>query len=340
MSDNQGNVVPGSIARYLPFGDWRRQPTADLTDIGFTGHKSNNVGNNDIGLIYMNARFYLPNTNRFISADTIVPNPTNPQSWNRYSYGYNNPLRYTDPTGHCGAEGNIIDSWNWDSSAQQYVPTYSSTYQDCITMRDQLGDQYGWIVEGQWFLADIQTLLNAGHALENWFRNGGSLNPQEVIRNVFRGTSFHYADTLSLFRLTGDHHVWGTAIVMLENFSLDSVIHELGHVLDNVVSGKTWLGGSAVWGSGLSDQFAKFIGMTGYEGCWLRFECGGSYSGPAWDDHPDPAVIGTYWKKGPSEDFAQAFRYSVLYPQDLSTQSPARAQFLNLIRSGLVDYND
>jgi hypothetical protein len=29
-----------------------------------------------------------------------VPNPANPQSLNRYSYCFNNPLKYTDPTGH------------------------------------------------------------------------------------------------------------------------------------------------------------------------------------------------------------------------------------------------
>ena len=96
----QGQAVPGSTARYLPFGDWRWEPTADLTDIGFTGHKSNNVGNNDIGLIYMNARYYVPNTNRMASPDTIVPDPTNPQSYNRYSYVNNNPLRLIDPSGH------------------------------------------------------------------------------------------------------------------------------------------------------------------------------------------------------------------------------------------------
>jgi hypothetical protein len=45
---------------------------------------------------------------RFISADTIVPNPTNPQAFNRYSYVLNNPLRYIDPTGH----GNFFsDLW-------------------------------------------------------------------------------------------------------------------------------------------------------------------------------------------------------------------------------------
>jgi hypothetical protein len=37
---------------------------------------------------------------RFVSADTIVPDPANPQSLNRYSYVYDNPLKYVDPTGH------------------------------------------------------------------------------------------------------------------------------------------------------------------------------------------------------------------------------------------------
>ena len=38
--------------------------------------------------------------NRFLSADVIVPDPTNPQSYNRYSYVNNRPLSFTDPTGH------------------------------------------------------------------------------------------------------------------------------------------------------------------------------------------------------------------------------------------------
>jgi hypothetical protein len=54
-----------------------------------------------------------PYINRFLSADTIVPGYANPQSLNRYSYVNNNPLRYTDPTGHfCteeDADGNIIN---------------------------------------------------------------------------------------------------------------------------------------------------------------------------------------------------------------------------------------
>jgi hypothetical protein len=43
----------------------------------------------------------VPSLGRFASADTLVPDPTNPQAYNRYSYVVNNPLKYIDPTGHC-----------------------------------------------------------------------------------------------------------------------------------------------------------------------------------------------------------------------------------------------
>jgi RHS repeat-associated protein len=65
------------------------------TDKKFTGQRLDNTG-----LYYYNARYYDPSIGRFISADTIVPNPANPQSLNRYSYCRNNPLKYIDSEGH------------------------------------------------------------------------------------------------------------------------------------------------------------------------------------------------------------------------------------------------
>lgn len=54
--------------------------------------------------MYYAARYYDSALGRFVSADTIVPSAGNPQTLNRYSYAYNNPLRYSDPTGHEGPD--------------------------------------------------------------------------------------------------------------------------------------------------------------------------------------------------------------------------------------------
>jgi RHS repeat-associated protein len=56
------------------------------------------------GLLDYNARYYSPLLQRFISADSLVPNPGAPQALNRYAYAGNNPLRYRDPSGHYACE--------------------------------------------------------------------------------------------------------------------------------------------------------------------------------------------------------------------------------------------
>lgn len=53
------------------------------------------------GLYFYEARYYDAVLGRFISADTIVPDPQSPQDFNRYSYANNNPVIYNDPSGHC-----------------------------------------------------------------------------------------------------------------------------------------------------------------------------------------------------------------------------------------------
>jgi RHS repeat-associated protein len=53
------------------------------------------------GLKYFGARFYDPETGRFLTQDPFMGSfrLVIPQSQNRYSYCWNNPLKYTDPTG-------------------------------------------------------------------------------------------------------------------------------------------------------------------------------------------------------------------------------------------------
>ncbi len=104
LGASNGDFILGSYARYDPFGSYVAQPQSstnpDLTSRGFTGHQHNNTGTYDLGLIYMNARYYMPEIGRFISPDTMLPNPNNPQGINRYAYGLNSPLEYKDPSGH------------------------------------------------------------------------------------------------------------------------------------------------------------------------------------------------------------------------------------------------
>jgi len=48
----------------------------------------------------MNGRLYDPELGRMLSPDNVVQDGGYSQNYNRYSYAYNNPLRYTDPDGN------------------------------------------------------------------------------------------------------------------------------------------------------------------------------------------------------------------------------------------------
>jgi RHS repeat-associated protein len=108
LTDHLGSVVATTNAsgtltsqqRYLPFGGARSIPNSPIigTDFGYTGQRLLDSGMG--GIMDYKARFYSPYLNRFLQPDSIIPNPANPQNWNRYSYVYNRPLNFNDPSGH------------------------------------------------------------------------------------------------------------------------------------------------------------------------------------------------------------------------------------------------
>ena len=65
-------------------------------DRAYSGHEMPDAS----GLINMNGRVYDPALARFLSPDPFIQNPNSAQSYNRYSYCSNNPLKYTDPSGY------------------------------------------------------------------------------------------------------------------------------------------------------------------------------------------------------------------------------------------------
>jgi RHS repeat-associated protein len=55
----------------------------------------------ETGLDYFGARYYASTQGRFMSIDPLLASGRieGPQTWNRYAYSLNNPLKYIDPTG-------------------------------------------------------------------------------------------------------------------------------------------------------------------------------------------------------------------------------------------------
>ena len=95
VTDESGAVV--SEMKYKAWGEVRSASGETATKYTYTGQYSHT---DDFGLLFYNARWYDPYINHFTQPDSLVPNPSNPQAWDRYAYVLNNPIRYTDPSGH------------------------------------------------------------------------------------------------------------------------------------------------------------------------------------------------------------------------------------------------
>lgn len=129
LYDQNGNKCFGAV--YDPWG--RRYVDAGSIeyDRGYTGHEHID----EIYLVDMNGRMYDPTLGRFISVDPLIQDPLNSQNFNGYAYCYNNPMKYTDPSGESvvgaliigaviGAySGGVIangdlnpGTWSWDSN--------------------------------------------------------------------------------------------------------------------------------------------------------------------------------------------------------------------------------
>ncbi|MFC8349548.1 RHS repeat-associated core domain-containing protein [Streptomyces sp. NPDC057280] len=82
--------------RYTPFGDERSGTLPTGTNNGFLGKAEDT----STGLSLLGARAYDPRLGRFLSTDPLSL-PYDPQNLSAYSYGGNDPVNKSDPTGLC-----------------------------------------------------------------------------------------------------------------------------------------------------------------------------------------------------------------------------------------------
>ena len=139
-STSANSGAAATSERYYAYG--KDRGTGNLpTDHRFTGQISDASG-----LVFMNARYYDPVLGSLISPDTVVPEPGQPEGYNRYAYANGNPLRFSDPSGHF-TEEQLIEWYgeNWRSR-------FSQSWQNLLldSNGDQLGAQFGDVVEAAW----------------------------------------------------------------------------------------------------------------------------------------------------------------------------------------------
>ena len=107
MYNGHGDVTAllgtdGTVAAsyyYDAFGNITEQTGSVNNNITYAGYQYDK----ETDLYYLNARMYDAKTARFLQEDTYLGNPNDPLSLNLYTYCHNEPVMYTDPTGHVAA---------------------------------------------------------------------------------------------------------------------------------------------------------------------------------------------------------------------------------------------
>jgi RHS repeat-associated protein len=149
---NQANVVT-ERHDYLPFGEeCTTGPCANNPGAGagqprkFTSKERDQ----ESGLDYFGARYYGSRIARFTTVDPVYTwrdNLLDPQRWNRYAYGRDNPLRYVDPDGRAGRDVTGADVAKYYAAA---VAAHKANPKD---------DPFGLIVQGGTALVALAPLV-------------------------------------------------------------------------------------------------------------------------------------------------------------------------------------
>jgi RHS repeat-associated protein len=267
-----------------PWGKVRTGGTFTATSINFTGQRLDGTG-----LLYYHARMYDPLLGRFVSADTIVPNLKQPQQLNRYTYVANNPLKNTDPTGHCSK-----------SSVDQVERTENHR---CAEYTKKLGE-LGVIVKNvlDWQSGDLELVLEAISDLMReaiWtpdqFRKviGGSVD-------LVRGGASGYSGYENNGRITlyDGAFNYGNTEKQRRDEAKRVFVHEIAHRADEVTGGKLT---------------RNHVEATGGKAKFCISKLGWCASYEAKDIAGLPRPGDDYYVNDPYEDFAESLALTV-YP--------------------------
>ena len=251
---------------------------------------------------------YDPAIAHFTQADTIIPNPANSQTSNRYAYVNNNPVKYLDPSGHWVCEGDncTTSGGGGDINEEDYIKL--------------IKDNFDWEIEGlNWSLNELEIIWQAGHDIKSYVDGLTGGMGQKWMLNYLGGTTFVHGN-FPFSPITS--YVSGNVVhIFWLNWKTDPyerhIIHELGHVYDNNSVPDGTICWAVICGGGNTDML--YLGLLGVpEG--IRAMNGSNL--PSEFEWKGKRYI--YGNKASAEYFAQSFEYLITDQTDvLPTQTIA-----------------
>ncbi len=290
----------GSVVQRFAYAAFGSETFALNPNLPFDPRFTDQTYDLDTGLYYYRARYYDPALARFISPDTLVPDPTTPHSYNRYTYVRNNPLRWVDPTGHYES----ADAFDPDAAAandrqnDRAVDFYGFDLMDALETAPSASNPHS---DPQSTIREITTARDTTIGQKpssNWVERLASPSPTTVPEHPWHqpNTEVTLDDTKQGYSIVAG--VGGSLVAISGVEANVGVVVSVGEKIDLGVFGSI---GPAAGVNISADIFAGYISSPNIQGVTNNINVvGGLISGTVLTDASTGQVVGGTIGFGPS----------------------------------------
>ncbi len=184
LYDGRGSVTSTTTSKgyrigtysYDPYGTLEEGTVVGVNYYGYNGESTNT----NTGLQYLRARYYNSENGNFLTEDTYAGSILNPLTLNRYTYVLNNPLNFTDPTGH-KASSRLLNKKAFDVGKKAVVGATTQVKDNAVQAVENTSSTWSWldrytaVQQAQWEadqavrLAGIENSKHFGESIkERW----------------------------------------------------------------------------------------------------------------------------------------------------------------------------
>ncbi len=251
LYNGHGDVVQtvdaaGTVENQYDYDIWGN-PTLTVETISNAIRYTGEFYDEETGLYYLRARYYDPYLGRFTTEDSYWGEDDNPLSLNLYTYCENDPVQYTDPTGHTtdweidwfmGRQGDPSEYKN----GMRVTKSSSSSSGSTVTLSD-VADATTWSKGSSKatfsFNGTQQDLyVENGKAYDSWgnvrgtIENGHIVVTNKEFNNMFGNTTGSVSNSTTVNVKQGDH------VTSASTYAGSNVTINNYGIMDTITTGK------------------------------------------------------------------------------------------------------